>query len=228
MSSSTWAAIAALFSAIAAWLSWNQQRKNALESIRPNIVPGGWSFSKGEDTGKFTIRRISNFGSGPALNIRSLIQVKGKKVGEGAALPHDPIPFLPAGSDTPVNWKGYIYWEYGLKFGDSEVLMPLDLKIFFLDIHANSYEVNYYLTAFKEPGIAGGIHELSPGLYLCSINTKFTCRKLYLFQNKLRKLSGHKVYSDITSKLRKLPGHKVYSDIMGKLQRHNTTINRNG
>ena len=68
-----WSAIAATFSAIAAILILKIQRQNLLESVRPELVIGGWvrheRRSENPDYEKISFETIKNVGRGPALHV---------------------------------------------------------------------------------------------------------------------------------------------------------------
>jgi hypothetical protein len=91
-STAIWSAVAASFAALAAFLSFLTQRRNLLESVRPEIVLDGWTrISPGL---RFT--SIRNVGRGSALHI--VIVMTGVAKGEA------PPPTSPARMPGIVCW----------------------------------------------------------------------------------------------------------------------------
>ena len=77
MTAETWAAVAAIFSAGAAWLSWRQQSKSQLNSIRPMLLLEEWSFEEYDNRGEIRIGKIRNVGNGPAQHISLVLRSYG-------------------------------------------------------------------------------------------------------------------------------------------------------
>jgi hypothetical protein len=68
-----WSAVAATFSALSSWLIWRTQRRNLLESVRPEIMLDQWvRRSLGEAEHKheqLIFSELKNIGRGSALHL---------------------------------------------------------------------------------------------------------------------------------------------------------------
>jgi hypothetical protein len=73
MSAAMWSAVAASFAALSSFLIYRIQRRNLLESVRPELVLAGWGRREEESGDKrreyVTFNTLCNIGRGAALNV---------------------------------------------------------------------------------------------------------------------------------------------------------------
>lgn len=108
--SSFWSALAAIFAAIAAFLSYSQQgislsqqQLTLLNSVRPELVLSEWYFSSDPNSGKILIGSIENIGVSPALNVHLSLTVKGDTTDNSppkAWIVGDPISIISTDTNT--------------------------------------------------------------------------------------------------------------------------------
>ena len=161
-------AFAACFSATAAWLMWSIQRKNTLNSIRPEIVLEGWQLIQdGEfiDTGEIKIQLIRNIGVGAAKDVLAELKYSGHNAPFDAGLfSFDYKSILSAGGSFEPFAEGKFTWKY--VSNDNIKMVPLDLVIYCSDFNSNRYKTHYLLVACKGDDQLFGAEQLAPGLYL--------------------------------------------------------------
>ncbi len=188
------ASIAACFSALASWLIWSQQKRVALDSIRPDLILDGWTFvDKNNMVGEIQVNSLRNVGRGPALSIRAFLNIRqGWHIHEpdapfSAYMIQEPLHILPSGEKIGIDSKGMFSWKY--RAGDLWVI-GLDLKLLYWDIQSNRYETIYYLIAIKDNTSMGGAQLLAPGLYLASRSTRIKGRKRLVVESQINALVG--------------------------------------
>jgi hypothetical protein len=160
-------AIAACFSATAAWLMWSLQRKNTLNLIRPEIVLEGWQFVQDGDfldSGKITIQIIRNIGPGTAMHVFAELKYAGHNEPFDASMIYDFIQIIPPSGKVEPFSECSFTWKYVKN--DNVKSVPLRLNIYCFDINSNRYTTHYLLTAYKGDHLFFGDEELAPGLYL--------------------------------------------------------------
>src|SRR5947209_2668461 len=121
-----WSAIAATCSGIAAIVLMRIHLLNREDSVRPEVLIEGCSFSTGipegwdldpraEEHGRIGITRLRNEGRGPALHISATLKGIGvMPIGRSASLFGmfiEPITFLGVGKSIDIDWKGYFPWK---------------------------------------------------------------------------------------------------------------------
>src|SRR5258705_11658498 len=114
MSAAFWSAVAAIFSALAAVIVMFIQRRNQLESVRPEIVLVGWGrFSRGHGDAAhegITIESIKNVGRGAALHlyIHSAHVIDHRPV---AVLSTRRLPILAPNDSVALNAEITLWWK---------------------------------------------------------------------------------------------------------------------
>jgi len=133
VSPAAWSAIAAIASAIAAWLTWRINRNNLLYSVRPDLVLDGWRLETNGDDGSIHVATVTNYGRGPALHVMAQMTA-GADSWAGSTWP--PIEILPAGQSRAVSAVGHFSWSHdGRQFGGSRDnwIVGLRLSVFCWD-----------------------------------------------------------------------------------------------
>jgi hypothetical protein len=168
-----WSAVAATCSAVTAgFVLWIHFR-NREDSVRPEIIVDGWSFTTDEnDWGIIRISKMQNEGKGHAFHVLGQVKVMGAKPieqgGPMVALFHDAISILPAGKDLAINWEIKFQWRGCNPSGGNFPMAPVHLTIVIHDVHGRRYLVIYELLATKpkENHLIGGMPSLADDLYL--------------------------------------------------------------
>lgn len=165
------AAIAAIFSAIAAFLSLRLQRQMSLDAVRPELVPN--EFLSPDELGNFEIRSIQNVGDGPALHTSWDLKVKGRPKAFAAVM-CDSVSIVPAGEQQPINAHGFFQWEDGTRLSDNEESIDLVLSVLCTDSYGYHHETRMNLVATRGEFRLGQLvsaERLAPGLDLVSRDT---------------------------------------------------------
>jgi len=173
--SAIWSAVAASFAALSSFLIMLIQRRNLLESVRPELVLSGWSRNaRGNPQDAFevlSIQTVRNVGRGVALNIIiwGLHQEKEKR--PTAVLATKRIPTLAPNETQEVNAEIVVFWKNvdaganGLKF------LPINTDIVCWDSRGMRHDTRYGLFAAELSANIGFSDELAPGLSLSSRTT---------------------------------------------------------
>jgi hypothetical protein len=133
------AAIAAFFSALSSFLIWRVQRRNLLESVRPELVLEGWT----REPNALRFRSIKNYGRGTAFNpwfygFRGTAeQPRGvRSVGQLTVIPSNEA--IDVADGTISIW-----------FTNTEPdLFKIDLHVISSDSRGNEYNSRYDLTVW--------------------------------------------------------------------------------
>jgi hypothetical protein len=163
-----WSALAATCSCVAALVLMRIHLLNRRDSVRPEIVFDGWSF-EAESSGAGIIRftKVKNLGKGPALHMFALMKIPGatplERGGPFHAFFIEPMSFLSAASEVPVDWHAYFRWV-GSSIAGCD-LVPLHLTLVVSDLHGRRHETTYELAASRGRGLGGNVTCLADGLY---------------------------------------------------------------
>jgi hypothetical protein len=115
LTTATWSAVAASFSALSSFLIWRIQRRNLLESVRPELKLTGWArtaVGQGDTAPEvITFQTIKNVGRGNALNVDvSALDVVGGKA-LTYALTSVRVPIIESHEQTAANGTILVYWN---------------------------------------------------------------------------------------------------------------------
>jgi hypothetical protein len=130
--SATWSAVAASFSALSSFLIMRIQRRNLLESVRPELVLTGWD-RRAEGQGDtahevITFQTIKNVGRGAALNV----DVSAPDVVTGGRPPtyflsNIRVPIIAPNEESAANGAILVWWNnVGPDQQDDKYLYPAD------------------------------------------------------------------------------------------------------
>lgn len=184
-----WAAIAAMFSALAALISLRQQKRSHFDSLRPHLLLRDL---KSQDKGnrlEFTIGKIKNVGSGAALQVRPLPWVttgKDKDFGK-AGLTNNPINIIESKGEVITDWKGYASWEIeSAHIMEDAKTMHLKLELYYHDAEWNQYSQDYYLSFNFGNVVQAGSQPIGNGVLLNTGRVRIKSRLMVVLEGKLR------------------------------------------
>ena len=193
--SAIWSAIAATFSAIAALLLLRFEKKNLLDSSRPEIILSGWE--RGQDPKNpnidvLTFSNVQNAGKGSALHVH--IDAFKEHNNKPQYLLHSrTIPILPVGGENPYNGKILIFWD-NVEIKD-KTAEYIHIEISILSWCTNNYrhKTTYYLMATRlvtstDKIVMAGVDEIVPGIALSRRITKSEPVWRLRLMSKLKKL----------------------------------------
>lgn len=172
------AAIAAVASAFAAFLSLRLQRQMSLDAVRPELILDEWvNYPDDEEdpnSGQFEAKRIQNIGRGPALHVSFELEVKGRPESH-AFMTGDSISIIGPGEIRPISAYGFFAWEDSTPVFEHAESIDLDLAMIFFDSYGYCYETHLHLVAargkFAELGMIHGAERLARELCLVSRRT---------------------------------------------------------
>lgn len=160
-----WAALAATFSAIASLMIMLIQRRNLIESVRPELILTEWKLDSGnEKQAVLYFGTVKNVGKGIAFNI---------VINLHEHWPKRPPPFmgfinveiLAVNEERAIDGKIYIFKE-GTRPNDQH-LMAVTLK--YTDTRNYLHETEYSI--YVMPNHSPGYGNLAPGIFLSRRST---------------------------------------------------------
>lgn len=148
----TWAAIAAVFSALAALIMVYYQRQNMLDSARPELILDGWK-RETKTTGDYeretiTFNKIRNVGKGPAIhvyiNARSTLDSK-----MAATMSTIDFSILPASEEREINGEISLHWNSVPEHKSDSKFLPIEIEIYCWCSKSCRHKTIYALMATK-------------------------------------------------------------------------------
>jgi hypothetical protein len=156
--------VTALASAVLSFLVFRVQRRNLLESVRPEIVLTGWGRRAEGPLEVVTVRSIRNVGRGTAL--RMLVQ------GGTEAMPGPlrAIPILAANETYELNLEVVLWWRDAL---DGRTL-PLVVRVSCWDSRSICHETEYRLVVHHSSSNVLFADEIAPRVSFSGRSTRST------------------------------------------------------
>lgn len=168
LSPAFWSAVAATFAALSSLLNVRIQRRNFLESVRPELVLEEWSRNPNKtDPDKETIhfRKIRNVGRGAALHV--FIGADGKSGAAQVAFMHQVgLPIIAPNDGAAVNGSIRIFWKDVVPNRDGQKFVTLHISMHCIDSHGLRHEIHYRLGAIERRDDAAVANAIAPGLML--------------------------------------------------------------
>lgn len=163
-----WSAVAALFTAVTAWLLLRIERRNHLEAARPELVLSGWTrrplngSSASRDTLSFAT--IRNVGRGAALDIfincfetRDNLPLY--------TMSTCGLPILATGESEQVAAEITVWWQ-NVPLAEGMRTVPVTLNVSCSDRRGRRYETTYSLMVVPPDSTIQIVDELVPGVML--------------------------------------------------------------
>lgn len=148
MTAAWWSAIAATFSAVSAVIVMRIQRRNYLESVRPELVISAWSAHNDSHgaTGPsiFRLEVIRNVGRGPAFQVCAfdVTGKKGRSLG-GLAFADEMVPVLASGESHATKWEIYLDWRRANTFNETMQTMGVEMELVCWDREPSRHRTKY-------------------------------------------------------------------------------------
>ena len=180
-----WSAVAATFAAISSLLIFWTQRRNLLESVRPELVLTDWNRRvEGEGDAaddRISFQTIRNVGRGAALHI--YIHLSASHMNENrptAILPSLRLSILPADEASEVNGEIIVWWKNVKPSAQPHKYLSITVVIFCWDSGGMRHETRYRLFALESWKNAVLADTIAPGVMLGSRES--TTRAVWLLK----------------------------------------------
>jgi heme exporter protein D len=187
-----WSAVAASFAALSSFLIMLIQRRNLLESVRPELVLIGWTrTAEGQVDAAHEViafQTIKNVGRGAALHIHlnAFHEVAHRPT---AVLSTTRIPILATNEATDVNRRIVVSWQ-NVEPNEGVKHLAITITIFCWDSRGMRHETRYSLFAVELSPHVVVADEIAPGVVLTHrTTTTRSVRVLKLF-SKLGRIPG--------------------------------------
>jgi hypothetical protein len=162
-----WAAVAASFAALSSFLIMLIQRRNLLESVRPELVLTGWSrTTQGEGDAAhevITFQSIKNVGRGAALTVIPYVHELLDR--PPFILTTNPVLHILAPNETcDVNGSITVWWKNVQADKLAFKCLPISLRIFCWDSRDIRHEIRYNLLVHEISANIIRSNEVAPGI----------------------------------------------------------------
>ncbi|MDO8140944.1 MAG: hypothetical protein Q6358_05545, partial [Candidatus Brocadiales bacterium] len=206
-----WSAVAAVMSALIAFFNWKQNRLSFIHTIRPEISIEGYdpSISTGEGVyngkreynrgGIFNFKQISNYGKGPAFNVKYNLYILKSKFSD-SKLSSKEFKFIctilkPTEKQIVDNLD--FFDEINQKeFTQEEMNFPLRLRLVFQyeDLKKNFYESSFdFDINYADPSMVQG-EQIKNDLFLVNHEIHIKTSGRVKFEEFTKKLLRHFKY----------------------------------
>ena len=175
-----WSAVAASFSALSAFLVMLIQRRNLMESVRPELILLDWTREKSGGTASIheiiTFRKIRNVGRGAAFNV-SITETQTLKEGDtpNVIIPGFRTAVIAPNESLDVAVMVGVAWKNIKSKGSVPTHKStfINIKISFTDARDVRHFTEYTAFAASPPEAMGGLTDgdLAPGLTWLSRHT---------------------------------------------------------
>lgn len=177
LTSANWSAVAALFAALSSFLTLLVQRRNLLESVRPELVLLDWG-RQTEGVGAaahevVSFRTIRNVGRGAAfhvnINCDHITDDSPRRMLAGMGTIR--LPIVAVGESTGANGQISI-WFKNVEPDNAGKRLPITVTILCWDSRNIRHQTRYQLFAVEIPsGVTFSAHVVAPGVALVSRRT---------------------------------------------------------
>jgi hypothetical protein len=164
--SAWWAALAAMFAALSAFLTFRAQRDQFLESIRPELVLLHWgrsSAGRGDAAHEVVaFGTLKNVGRGSAFYVT--INAHPEQYDRPIALMSTTrVEIIAVGEEVPLRGDILVWFKnVPLRAGLKVASVPVEVT--FLDSRGNIYETVYRLTVLEDPDVVAAMDLIAPGV----------------------------------------------------------------
>ena len=186
-----WSAVAASFAALSSFLTMRIQRRNLLESARPEIVIDLWGRSnRGEDDSAcevITFGSLRNIGKGPALHVTlNSSTMSGDR--PTSVLSTTRYTIIGPGETQRLTGEIIVWWK-NVKDQTGGKYLPITIVIWSWDSHGVRHETTYILFVTEHENMVAGSHEVAPGVALTTRTTESVPVWWLKLKGRLRKLT---------------------------------------
>lgn len=164
-----WAAIAAWGSVVTAVLVYSIQRRNFLESVRPELIITGWRRElRPSQKPTVTFKTIRNIGRGAALNVH----VRGQPgMDDTVIMSSEHLSILPPNEESEISPHVLIFWNKTRDLAGKYRMAYFAVEIHCWDSRGFRHQTIYRLMVSDPPMIVAGAQEVAPGVTILSRKT---------------------------------------------------------
>ncbi len=182
-------AVAAIFAALAALLTWRVHRSNLIAAVRPELMLLDVRRAQllTPTTSEIIAFSIRNLGRGHAFNIIITGEFKGEfKDPPTAVVVTRWCAILAPNESMPVDGEILLYWSNAKPLDQGDKYLGFNITIICFDIANRRYETRLSLMAFNPPRRMAGAHEIASGLHLLTRTTRFRSAWMLRLTNRAR------------------------------------------
>lgn len=166
-----WSAVAATFAALSSFMIMLIQRRNLLESVRPELVLTGWNktlvqFADNKLYEVLTFNTIRNVGRGAALQVYFFSDPEVSGTPCVSSFSTILIPIVASNDTMAIDGKITLYWNNVKEEANGARIIHITINMYCWDTSGMRHETQYMLTAYKN--MVGGNDDIAPGVYLAS------------------------------------------------------------
>jgi hypothetical protein len=163
----TWSAIAATFAGLSSFLIMLIQRRNLLESVRPEIVLVGWgrrASGEGESAHEvLSFKTVKNVGRGVALHVMMI----SSKIADNrpvTMLSNMRVPVIAVNETIDLNGEIIVWWKNVKPAPDGHRFLPITITIFCWDSRNMRHETTYSLLMVESSERVAVSDAIAPGV----------------------------------------------------------------
>jgi hypothetical protein len=170
MSAALWSAVAATCSALTAFFVMRIQRRNFLESVRPQIVLEEWSRAKDSEPDALSFNAVRNVGKGVALHVHMNAGATTKGTVDRpsgaprAAMSTARYPVLASNDRAELGCTILLFWQNAKSKDGGTKSIPLTIQIFCWDTADRRHETRYELMVFERTALHQVTSDVAPGV----------------------------------------------------------------
>lgn len=182
-----WSAIAASFSALAAYLSWRAQIKTLKHTFRPELVLSGWKRTSVTDASgpELIFSEVKNTGRDTALHVFINVFERTSDGRPMAMAGSVSVPSLAPNEVARVDGGIVVFWQNVTSSLLATKMLGLRVTIHYWDHLGSRHTGTASLVIMQDPSQpVGNVAQVAPGVYLQSFSTVSTP----VWQLKLRAL----------------------------------------
>jgi hypothetical protein len=185
-----WSAVAASFAALSSFLIMLIQRRNLLESVRPELVLMDWN-KREEGSGDsshevVTFKTIRNIGRGPAIHVIVFSEVDFTKP-LTALMERKRVPILAPNETMTIDGRVILWWKNVTPGGTEPRFLPIEIKMYCWDTRGMRHETRYRLLAVHPSTLVGDSDAVAPGVLWSTRTT--TTRAVWLLKMQSRAIN---------------------------------------
>lgn len=178
-----WSAVAATCSAFAALMAVFIQRRNLLESVRPEIVLTGWRREQRQSDAAgdvIVFSTIKNVGRGAAMHVNAFAPQPEPSDRPAVLTATRRLPILAVNEAVDVNGEVIIWWNNVPTRKDGHKHAFVTIHVYCWDSHGMRHDTRYALFVVEAKRGVGVSDEIAPGVMLHSRTT--TTRAVWMLK----------------------------------------------
>lgn len=188
-SAAFWSAVAASFAALSSFLIFLIQRRNLLESVRPELILAEWTRTSENQVDVIGFQALSNVGRGAALHL-NVHAYEARDNTPVAVMSNVRRPILAVNESANVEGRIIVWWK-NVEARDGSKLLNITIQIFCLDSRGMRHETKYSLLARElSSPVVFADDEIAPGVVLATRTTTTRAVWVLKLRRKLARVPG--------------------------------------